>query len=172
MSRDYAFEALAEVTNTDWNVGRGELNAALKQIREQSEITDAYLLADEIHARAKLYRRVMGDAILTPTALAKHWARVVEELETRRFVESTNQSGRTTVCATCDGDRFVVYATRKPITTDWMSRHKIKADEEQLIEEMAPCPECNPTVDTTFYRPDGSKFVAPDPGLVRDRMAR
>jgi len=77
--RDYAYEALARVTNSDQNAARGELNAALKSIREQSEIEDSYFLADEIHERAKMYRAVMGDALLTPTALAKHWLRVFEE---------------------------------------------------------------------------------------------
>ena len=77
--RDYAYEALAEVTSTDMSAGRGELNAALKSIREQSEIEDSYLLADEIHERAKAYRQVMGEVLLTPSALSKHWQRVKGE---------------------------------------------------------------------------------------------
>lgn len=77
--RDYSYEALAEVTGTDMNVGRGELNAALRDIRAQSEIEDSYLLADEIHTRAKLYRQVYEGAALTPTALSKHWQRLPEE---------------------------------------------------------------------------------------------
>lgn len=170
MSRDYAFEALAEVTNTDWNAGRGELNAALKSIREQSEIVDAYLLSDEIHKRAKLYRTVMPGVLLTPTALAKHWARVYEEMETRRFIDSANVAAKFTPCETCDGDRFVVYSKRKPITTAWMQAHGITADESELIEEMAPCPDCNAGVDTSFHRPDGSKFRSPDPGKVREML--
>jgi len=79
MSRDYAYEALAEVTSTDMSVGRGQLNAALRDIRNQSELTDSYLLAAEIHDRAKMYRRVFPDIALTPTALAKHWVRVEAE---------------------------------------------------------------------------------------------
>lgn len=85
-ARDYAYEALAEVTATDLNAGRGELNAALKSIREQSEIEDDYLLADEIHERAKMYRALMPDVMLTPSALAKHWLRVFEETRPRRRV--------------------------------------------------------------------------------------
>lgn len=78
--RDYAYEALAEVTSTDWTVGRGELNAALRDIRTQEpELTDSYLLSVEIHDRAKRYRTVFQNAALTPTALAKHWARVKAE---------------------------------------------------------------------------------------------
>ena len=41
MSRDYAYEALAEITSTDWAVGRGELNSALRDIRKQAEIPDS-----------------------------------------------------------------------------------------------------------------------------------
>lgn len=74
--RDYAYEALAEVTGTDMTAGRGELNVALKTIRAQSDIEDSYLLADEIHERAKMYGSAMPDVMLTPTALAKHWKRV------------------------------------------------------------------------------------------------
>jgi hypothetical protein len=76
--RDYAFEALAEVTGTDWEVGRGQLNAALRDIQKQSELT-GYLLGAEIHERAKMYQGVFEGAALTPTALAKHWSRLPEE---------------------------------------------------------------------------------------------
>ena len=80
MSRDYAYEALAEVTSTDMSIGRGQLNAALRDIRSQEpELTDSYLLGAEIHERAKMYRAVFSNAALTPTALAKHWQRVKAE---------------------------------------------------------------------------------------------
>ena len=81
--RDYAFEALAEVTASDPAVARGALNAALRDIRTQTpelaELSDSYLLSAEIHERAKLYRQVFADAALTPTALSKHWLRLPEE---------------------------------------------------------------------------------------------
>jgi hypothetical protein len=81
--RDFAYEALAEVSATDPEIGRGQLNAALRDIRAQepalASIENSYLLGDEIHERAKMYRRVFGDAALTPNALAKHWLRVKEE---------------------------------------------------------------------------------------------
>ncbi len=77
--RDYAYEALAEVTGTDMNVGRGQLNAALRDIKLQTELDDSYILGAEIHERAKMYRRVFPDVALTPTALAKHWVRVEAE---------------------------------------------------------------------------------------------
>jgi hypothetical protein len=82
--RDYAYEALSEVTSTDQNVGRGALNAALRDIRAQEpELTDSYLLSAEIHERAKMYRTVFANAALTPNALAKHWQRVKAETNTR-----------------------------------------------------------------------------------------
>lgn len=78
--RDYAYEALAEVSSTDSSIGRGQLNAALRDIRSQEpELTDSYLLSAEIHERAKMYRTVFPNAALTPTALAKHWHRVKAE---------------------------------------------------------------------------------------------
>lgn len=82
-ARDYAYEALAEVTATDPEVGRGQLNSALRDIRTQhpalASTEDSYLLAAEVHERAKLYRQVFEGAALTPTALAKHWGRLPEE---------------------------------------------------------------------------------------------
>jgi hypothetical protein len=77
--RDYAFEALTEVTNSDPSVARGQLNAALRDIKAQSEIEDSYLLGAEVHERSKQYLAVFPDAALTPTALAKHWSRLPEE---------------------------------------------------------------------------------------------
>lgn len=84
--RDYAFEALADATGTDWDAGRGELNAALKSIREQSDAPDVHALAAEIFGRARMYRQSMPDVILTPSALAKHYKRV--EVEVARMTAS------------------------------------------------------------------------------------
>ena len=84
MPRDYAYEALAEVTSTDQGIGRGQLNAALKQIREQEpELHDSYLLSAEIHERAKMYRALWPEISLTPSALSKHWMRVKAETKPR-----------------------------------------------------------------------------------------
>lgn len=77
--RDYSYEALAEVTASDPSVARGQLNAALKAIRDQEPEVDDYLLSCEIHERAQMYRAVFSNAALTPTALAKHWQRVLAE---------------------------------------------------------------------------------------------
>jgi hypothetical protein len=145
MSRDYAFEALAEVTDTDWNTGRGELNAALKSIREESDITDSYVLADEIHQRAKAYREVMPEVMLTPSSLAKHWKRVAEEAR-RPPAKAANLHAAVTDCQTCGGDRFVVVSLRKPAQSVWMTERGLKAQEDQMIEEYAGCPDCNPGI--------------------------
>lgn len=78
--RDYAFEALAEVTASDPAVARGQLNAALRDIRKQTpELDDSYLLSAEIHERAKMYLAVWPEVALTPTALSKHWLRLPDE---------------------------------------------------------------------------------------------
>lgn len=86
--RDYAYEALAEVTASDPEVARGQLNAALRDIRAMESIigtlVNSYLLGAEIHERAKMYRSVFDDAALTPNALAKHWLRVKEESTKKR----------------------------------------------------------------------------------------
>lgn len=91
--RDYAYEALAEVTSTDQNVGRGALNAALRDIRKQEpEITDSYLLSAEIHERAKMYRFMFPEVAITPTALSKHWVRVKEAAPKRGGVNLTAET--------------------------------------------------------------------------------
>ena len=80
MRKDLAFEALADVTNTNWETGRGELNFSLASIRKQTEnLLNDEQLADEIRARADFYREVFPGAALTPAALNKHWERVVAE---------------------------------------------------------------------------------------------
>jgi len=166
-TRDFAFEALAEVTNTDWTAGRGELNAALKSIRTQEpDIHDGYLLSCEIHDRAKMYVVVMGDEILlTPTALAKHWKRVKAEMPRPRATispvvpsrgDGTHGPG---ACETCDGDKMVLVAIRPSATNPTSG-----------FEEMAPCPECNSDVDAGFWRGDGSRFVPPTAEQTRMRM--
>lgn len=168
--RDYAYEALAEVTGTDMAAGRGELNAALKSIKEQSETDDSYLLADEIQARAKLYRQVMPDVMLTPSALAKHWLRVFEEANRKPAVAS-NQNAAATRCLTCGGDRFVLVGRRPAVPSQWMKEQGIKIPDSEGFEEYAVCPDCNVT-DTSFRRHDGSLAAALDSARARELMSR
>src|SRR5262245_4836329 len=132
MARDFAFEELARVTSTDWKEGRGELNAALKSIKEQEpEIFDNYLLSCEITKRAKAYVAFMGKGIApTPPPLAKHWKRVADQRPKPTY---TPPSPYLTRCPTCDGHKLVLYATRPA-----------KSREDAPFEEFAPCPDCNP----------------------------
>ncbi len=109
-----SFEALAEATSTDWNTGRGELNKALALIREEMDGVEDDLLAPEILVRARLYRSLMPNVLLTPTALAKHWKRVVE-------ITKPAVKKQTGPCGTCDDLRLVLahvdesgYETYKP----------------------------------------------------------
>jgi hypothetical protein len=165
--RDYAFEALAEVTGTDWVQGRGELNTALKAIREQTTEQDSYLLGDLIHERAKMYREAMPDVMLTPTALAKHWLRVLEEASRKNRVVSTNRHVDTD-CKTCGGDRFVTVRLRPQEQTMWMEEHKISPKQDSRHEEVACCPDCNPLEVSYFVF--GRKFRQMDPAAVRDAL--
>ena len=168
-ARDYAYEALAEVTGTDMEGGRGELNVSLKSIREQAGIEDSYLLAAEIHERARQYRAVMGEGILlTAPALAKHWQRVAQEVERPK---GTNLHADATACATCGGNRSVVVSTRPAKQSAWMREQGIEFPAGAELEEMAPCPECS-SVEVSFWRFDGSKFVGPDPARVREMLKR
>jgi hypothetical protein len=166
--RNYSFEALAEVTGTDWNAGRGELNIALKSIRAQCDISDDYLLAAEIHERAKMYRQAMPDVMLTPTALAKHWKRVFEEAERPK---GTNLSA-VTECQICGGDRFVTVEMRKPVQSQWMREHGITPPVSAGSEVVAPCPSCNAKANSEFRRYDGSLARPLDPAKTRELMER
>jgi len=151
---DYAYEALADVTNSDLDGHRGELNAALRLIREMTELA-GYELATAIRDHAAHYRVVMGaEIMLTPGALAKHWHRV--EAETQRKT-GTNLAVNTD-CATCEDDRWVVVSTRPAI-------------EDTFYEEVAPCPDCNST-EIWFRRFDGTIFRTPDAGRTREMMTR
>lgn len=157
MTVDYAYEALAAATQTDMTQGRGQLNAALKAIREQTTLRDADLAA-EIERRARSYRVLMAGAVLTPSALAKHWLRCAEATQP---TQQTNRSVSVT-CQTCGGDRFVTYAMRRPQQSVWMKEKGIEPHYDRLIEEVAPCPDCNPVDDPRL----------PDPAQVRERIAR
>jgi hypothetical protein len=167
--RDLPFEALAKATGADWNASRGELNVALKSIREQAELDGLELVA-EIHERAALYPDLIG-GLLTPTSLMKHWTRIGVESERVSKPRATNQSVEPTECQTCHGDRFVVALLRTPQTTTWMSEHGLKASEKDKLEELAPCPDCNPII-VTWRKFDGHRGQSPDPAAVREMLRR
>lgn len=168
--RDYAYEALAEATDADMNANRGELNVALKTIREQAQIEDSFLLSVEIHEQAARYRQVMGpEVLLTPTALAKHWTRV-RAVSLRPTGTNLTAKLPLAECPTCRDDRMVVVGTRRPVQSSWMEQRGIRPSEAGELEEVAPCPDCNAGADTKFRRYDGTPVVAPDPERVRELM--
>lgn len=173
-ARDYAFEALAEVTGSDWNIARGELNASLTSIslQEPQLGPKTMSLADEIHRRAKLYRTVMPEVLLTPTALAKHWRRIdieAEQIAARATKQQTNRHASVD-CQTCGGDRFVHVSSRKSKRTAWMETKGIEPNDQHLVEEYASCPDCNASCATSFRRYSGTMAVPPDPARVREMM--
>lgn len=172
--RDYAFEALAEVTGSDWTAARGELNSALASISLQEPQMEpaSMTLADEIHRRAKLYREVMDGAILTPNALSKHWRRVLEESEKKKPSERPTNQSVDVDCSTCGGNRFVVVVTRPPVASNWMRERGIEPHVDRSIDETAPCPDCNAGCQAFHRRPDGSRAVPPDPARVREMLSR
>lgn len=149
---DLAYEALAEATAADMEGSRGELNRALKLIRDQTDAIGEHL-ASEIRTRAVMYKQVMPDAMLTPTALAKHWQRL--EVEVKRQPHATNRTAQVgTDCETCGGDRMVLVQTRPA--------------PNGAHEEYACCPTCNPS-DSSYYVL-GRKVEALDPDTVLARM--
>lgn len=75
-------------------------------------------------------------------------------------------------CPTCSGDLFVLVSMRKPTRTQWMEDQGIDVPASgSMMEEYAPCPDCNPDCNTSFPRHNGTVFHGPDTGLVRERMA-
>ena|SRR5215472_4504181 len=83
MSRDpdLAFEKLVEVTRANPDFERGQLNKALASIRSCCE-RDGIVpddVAHEIGLRAAFYHETFPGLTLTPTALARHWYRVLPE---------------------------------------------------------------------------------------------
>lgn len=82
MSRENpAWDALVEATRSNPRFERGRIAVALKAIRECCR-DDGILDEDvpkEITYRAKCYREHFKGIELTPTALARHWYRVLPQ---------------------------------------------------------------------------------------------
>jgi len=77
---DICWEALVHETAANPAMERGQLNVALRAIREAAfseGLVDDEAIATEIGLRAQAYREKMPECSLTPTALAKHWFRVM-----------------------------------------------------------------------------------------------
>lgn len=88
--RNIPWDALVEVTQADEKVDAGVLSKSLKQIRGfvvSASSPQTFFdprsgethIANQIRARARLYRQRWPNMELTPPALAKHWARVTTE---------------------------------------------------------------------------------------------
>lgn len=136
--RDISFETLAQMCGTDitqlTSSSRGELNGALKQLRDAMPDLADLELALVIEDRARIYRQVMPDVILTPSALAKHWA----SLEGRRVEQTTSTAYPERDpynCPTCDGLRLI-------------------PGQDVFVVGYTPCPDCNETAarKATEYR--------------------
>lgn len=78
--RDLAWEALVRATRANPAMERGALNAALAAIKEAAQVEGLHPdeLPAEIERRAEAYQSGAFQGLtLTPTALAKHWFRVL-----------------------------------------------------------------------------------------------
>lgn len=77
---DLLFEALAEtcgINTTQLTVSsRGQLNRATKELR------DIGATPEQVTGKAAAYRKTYDDAVLTPTALAKHWPSLATKSDT------------------------------------------------------------------------------------------
>jgi len=137
--RDEAFEMLAVACLIDWRSPtpnqRGQLNAALVQIREASPDLSPHELAEVIEYNARAYRAVYEGMPVTPTALASHWGSVTAEYEKRRQPSTTYVVQDSDHCLTCNGDGLVLAGTR-PVTGG-VPGH------DHFFEEYKPCPDCN-----------------------------
>jgi len=160
--RDLSFEKLAEVCGVDITqltpTARGALNKSLSDIRSATEDLDDGELALVIETKARAYVKVMDGALLTPTALAKHWPNLEGMVEAQNAPTTYVTSDRLQ-CTTCDGLRFVFAFYRQPMLSQWMIdvaklpkarppaewlTDPSKYDEERHGHEVySPCPDCN-----------------------------
>ena len=142
--RDLSFEKLAEVCGVDITgltpTTRGAMNAALKDIRLGTPDLDDADLAMVIEGRAEMYRKVMDGALLTPTALSKHWASLEGMLAAqKKAAPVTNASAPPSECERCDGMRFVLAFYRNP----GVKTPDAYDAERHGHEVYAACPDCN-----------------------------
>ena len=93
---DLAFDALVEATRAIPEMERGKINIALAAIKAawQREGFMPEDLPDEIRRRAVAYETTMQGMLLTPTALATHWNRVVTDNKPRSVQQSLDELRR------------------------------------------------------------------------------
>ena len=154
---DHGFDALVEVTGANVAVERGAINAALKAIKDAlAGEVEGELLGQVIRDMAARYRRLWPDMTLTPTALAKHWNRILAE-EQERAKPVTYVTHDRAHCSTCDGLRMVLVGHQQPKPTSWqieMNKRYPKKPPMGLPDEShrrpedgyeiyMPCPDCS-----------------------------
>jgi uncharacterized protein with PIN domain len=147
---DHSFDALVQVTGATVSAERGALNAALKTLREAEPELEDEDLALLIQLRAEAYKRAWPEMALTPTALAKHWSRIMEEAP-----KPTYQEARPERCPVCEGHKMV------------LARERPSDNPHSSFEEWAPCPQCNHSTSGSYWRADGTRHQMLDPERVR-----
>ena len=126
-----------------------ETLAATEQQRSTLEANPDRAVAAIAQARRNGAHNVVSYALSVFRSAEFNPISVDQPLGTNRFVARN--------CATCDGDRLVLFGTR----TETYNGHS------GVFEEYAPCPDCNQTCNTTRM---GSR--SPDPARVRERLSR
>ena len=80
--KDPLWEAMLEVCGINGDTltrsSRGQLNSAVKELR------DVGATADEVRAKAGVYRKTWPAVSLTPTALVKHWSQLATRSEVKK----------------------------------------------------------------------------------------
>jgi hypothetical protein len=146
--RDHEADQIIDMIREHWNIFMSD---------PTKQMWKAYLIRQDAELTTKAVARLAMEEGDHPTIA-----------DLRHMLPTPQSSLRADACLTCGGDRFVVVMTRPAETTDWMRRNGFEAQGE--YEEMAPCPDCNETADTSFRRADGSEFIGMDPARVREML--
>lgn len=85
----------------------------------------------------------------------------------RKALRAQEESKDAFSCKTCSDDGFVVVSLRRVGPSDWHRQRGREVPENEFIEEMAPCPDCNGHAETGFRRHDGTWATPLDPARVR-----
>jgi hypothetical protein len=91
--RDEAWEMLVRVTRANPDFERGQLNVALKSIRTccANDGIPPNDVAATIELHARYYHETFAGCALTPTALARHWYRVVPQQQQGSDIEAIKE---------------------------------------------------------------------------------
>lgn len=76
-------------------------------------------------------------------------------------------------CPTCHGNRFVLVQRVSPLRSQWLTDRDAHQSDDPVVDQYAPCPDCNSEADTSFRRgSDGTMVETMDPSRVREMMLR